>query len=276
VNDGPAMDQKLFERGRVLFNDVRASNQVVADRIDDTTGALRDRMRTIMLAALVVVILVPLLAVLAVVWVARRLSSSVVEPLTELSSVLERLRAGESEARAAVGGPTEVRRIAAELNLLTAESLRASEVEADVLTQLETIDRVRTDLVSTVSHELRTPLTSINGYLELLQDQLVEQLTPQQFTMLAAVRRNLDRLNELIGNLLALSRAEETQLALEPIDLRGVAAEVAADIRLPAGGREVTIKVLNPVAPVIVLGDRSQLTRAVQNLATNAVKFSRP
>ena len=49
----------------------------------------------------------------------------------------------------------------------------ASEVEADVLDPaLQTIDRVRTDLVSTVSHELRTPLTSVKGYLELLQDQL--------------------------------------------------------------------------------------------------------
>jgi signal transduction histidine kinase len=200
----------------------------------------------------------------------------VVAPLTDLSAVLERLRAGDTEARAPVGGPTEVRRIAAELNLLTTENLRASEVEADVLTQLETIDRVRTDLVSTVSHELRTPLTSIKGYLELLQDELLESITPQQSTMLAAMRRNIDRLNELVANLLALSRAEETELALEPIDLRGIAAEVATDLGLPAGSRDVRIKVHQPAEPVVVLGDRSQLIRAVQNLATNAVKFSRP
>jgi signal transduction histidine kinase len=233
-------------------------------------------MRRTLIAALAVVLLVPMLAVLAVFWVARQLSRSVVDPLTELSAVIERLRAGDTEARAPGGGPTEVRRIAAELNLLTAESLRASEVEADVLNQIETIDRVRTDLVSTVSHELRTPLTSVNGYLELLQDELCDQLTTTQSAMLGVVRRNLDRLNELIGNLLALSRAEETQLALEPIDLRGVAAEVVSDIRLTAAGRDVAVKVLHPAVPVIVLGDRSQLTRAVQNLATNAVKFSHP
>jgi len=233
-------------------------------------------MRKILMVALAVVILVPLLAVIAVFWVARQLSRSVVEPLTDLSAVLERLRAGDTEARAPVGGPTEVRRIAAALNMLTVENLRASEVEADVLTQLETIDRVRTDLVSTVSHELRTPLTSIKGYLELLQDELFDALTPQQSTMLGAIRRNIERLNELVGNLLALSRAEETELALEPIDLRGVAAEVATDLGLPAGSRDVRIRVDQPADPVVVLGDRSQLIRAVQNLATNAVKFSRP
>jgi signal transduction histidine kinase len=94
--------------------------------------------------------------------------------------------------------------------------------------------------------------------------------------MLGAIRRNIDRLDELVGNLLALSRAEETDLTLEPLDLRGVAAEVATDIRLPAGSRDVRINVRQPPGPVVVLGDRSQLIRAVQNLATNAVKFSRP
>ena len=93
---------------------------------------------------------------------------------------------------------------------------------------------MRTELVSTVSHELRTPLTSIKGYLELLQDQLAGQLDDSQAAMLAVVRRNLERLSELITNLLALSRAEEARLNVEPIDLRGVAAEVAGDVRLTA------------------------------------------
>jgi signal transduction histidine kinase len=273
---GPAMDQKLFMRGRWLFNDFRGTNKDVALRIDAATDVLHERMQRILIAALVVVILVPLLAAAAVLYAARQLSRSVVDPLTELSAVLERLRAGDNEARAVVRGPAEVRRIAAELNMLTVENLRASEVEADVLTQLETIDRVRTDLVSTVSHELRTPLTSIKGYLELLQDELMDQLSPQQTTMLGAIRRNLDRLNELIANLLALSRAEETQLNVEQIDLRAVAAEVAMDIRLTARSQDITVRTVQSAAPVVVHGDRSQLIRAVQNLATNAIKFSRP
>ena len=273
---GPAMDQKLFDRGRILFNDFRTSNEDVAKQIDVTTAALHERMQTILVVALAVVLLVPLAAVVAVFWVARQLSRSVVAPLTDLSAVLERLRAGDTEARAPVGGPTEVRRIAAALNMLTVENLRASEVEADVLTQLETIDRVRTDLVSTVSHELRTPLTSINGYLELLQDELFETLTTQQSAMLGAVRRNIERLNELVGNLLALSRAEETELVLEPIDLRGIATEVGTDLGMHAASRDVRIRVDQPATPLVVLGDRSQLIRAVQNLASNAVKFSRP
>ena len=69
-------------------------------------------------------------------------------------------------------------------------------------------------------------------------------MTPQQSTMVGAIRRNLDRLNELIANLLALSRAEETELSVQPVDLRGVATEVGTDIRLTAAGRDISIRIV--------------------------------
>jgi two-component system OmpR family sensor kinase len=266
----------LAETGLALFNGIRSANQVVDQRIDKVTADNRDVIGDILLAAVAIVALMPLLAVGGVAFVGRRLSRSVVEPLGGITRVLDQLRSGQEDARAVVTGPDEVRQIAAGLNLLTEENLRASEVEADVLIQLQTIDRVRTDLVSTVSHELRTPLASIKGYLELLQDDLHDHMTPQQSSMMGAIRRNLDRLNELIANLLALSKAEETELSVQPVDLRGVATEVGTDIRLTAAGRDISIRTLHSVSPVVVLGDRSQLIRAVQNLVTNAVKFSRP
>ena len=266
----------LAERGLDLFNAIRDANQGVDKRVDTVTTDSRNRIREVLLVALAIVAVLPLLAVGGVAFIGRRLSRSVVEPLGGIARVLEQLRSGHEEARAVVAGPDEVRQIAAGLNLLTEENLRASEVEADVLIQLQSIDRVRTDLVSTVSHELRTPLASIKGYLELLQDDLHDQMSPQQVSMMGAIRRNLDRLNELIANLLALSRAEETELSVQPVDLRGVATEVGTDLRLTAAGRDISIRTLHTAEPVVVLGDRSQLIRAVQNLVTNAVKFSRP
>ena len=274
------------ELGQDLFAAIRVANEAVGRRIngvedgqglDNTLAAESDdRTRIILLVALTLVTLLPVVAVGGVILIGRRLQRSVVAPLGGITRVLEELRSGEAGARTEVTGPAEVRQIAAGLNLLTEENVRASEVEADVLMQLQTIDRVRTDLVSTVSHELRTPLASIKGYLELLQDDLMEHMTPQQTSMMSAIRRNLDRLNELIANLLALSRAEETELSLNPVDLRAVATEVGTDIRLTAAGRDISIRLLHSSRPVVVLGDRSQLIRAVQNLVTNAVKFSRP
>jgi two-component system OmpR family sensor kinase len=274
LDGGATGRDRLFPVGKALFEDVREANQDLDARLEDVTEAIQARARTVLWATLGMLALLPLVAGVFVALVVRRLGRSVVEPLTGIAEVLEQLRAGAKDARAPVSGPVEIRTIAEELNSLNEENLRASEVEADVLHQLQTIDRVRTDLISTVSHELRTPLTSVTGYLELLSDELDGDLNPQQAAMMAAVGRNLDRLNELITNLLVLSRAEGTQLVAEPLDLRGVAAEVAADIRLTAAGRGITVRTLQSVAPVVVLGDRSQLTRAVQNLVTNAVKFS--
>jgi signal transduction histidine kinase len=196
--------------------------------------------------------------------------------LGNIAGVLERLRTGDTTARAEVVGPVEIRQIASGLNQLTEENQRASEVEADVSSFLQSIERFRTDLVSTVSHELRTPLTSVSGYLELLHDQLRGALDADQEAMMAVIRRNLDRLNELTTNLLVLARAEETDFEIEAVDLRTIASEVATDVRLMAAGRDITVRTMQAASPVTVLGDRSQLVRAARNLVTNAVKFSKP
>lgn len=271
----PADRQAALRENKQRLDSFMDVNEQVKMRIDDLVGEIRDRTEQVTFIVLVGVILLPAITVAWVVTLGRRMGENVVRPLSDITAVLERLRSGDLEARAAVEGPEEIQQIASALNLLTDENIRAVEVEADVLNQLEAIDRVRTDLVSTVSHELRTPLTSIAGYLELLQDDLTGNLSSQQLTMMSAIRRNLDRLTELIENLLALSRAEETTFAMEPVDLRGIASEVASDIRLTAAARDITVRTQHPPVPVVVLGDRSQLIRAVQNLVTNAVKFSR-
>ena len=265
-----------FLKGADLFDDIRSANNEVDKRIEEVTAEISARSRAILFWTLAAVVLVPLVMVMVGSVLARRMRQALVEPLDDVLEVLQRLRSGDLSARAAESGPEEIREIATALNVLAEENLRGRDVEVDVLNRIEEIDRVRTELVSTVSHELRTPLTSVTGYLELLHDQLGDQLTTSQTAMFGIVQRNLSRLNELITNLLALSRAEETQLAVEPIDLRAVATEVAGDVRLTAANREVSVKTIQSAVPVVVVGDRSQLFRALLNLCSNAVKFSKP
>ena len=263
-------------RGHRLFNEFRAANDAVETEIVHVTAEIRQATRRSLVLGLAIGTVVPILAIVAVVLIARRLSGRVAEPLINLTGVLDRLRAGDSSARAEVTGPEEVRRIASALNVLADENLRGRDIEVDVLARLAELDRVRNDLVTTVSHELRTPLTSIKGYLEILQDDLYERLDQHQRGMFGAIRRNLERLTELISNLLALSKAESPDLNLERLDVRGVIAEVASDVRVTAAGRDISVRTVLPAAPLVLVGDRGQLVRAVSNLAANAVKFSRP
>ena len=269
-------DDALFLRGDRLFDRFREANEDVNQGIERVVEGIEKDSRNVVLAALAVVVLVPLLAVGTIAVALGTLGRSLIGSLGNIAGVLERLRTGDTSARAEVTGPVEIRQIASGLNQLTDENQRASEVEADVSSFLQSIERFRTDLVSTVSHELRTPLTSVSGYLELLHDQLRGALDADQEAMMEVIRRNLDRLNELTTNLLVLARAEETDFEIEPVDLRTIAAEVATDVRLMAAGRDITVRTMQSASPVTVLGDRSQLVRAARNLITNAVKFSKP
>lgn len=267
---------RLYTTGKRLFDDVRSANADVDLAIERTTEDISDRARAVLFWTLAAVVLLPLLMIGVATAVTRRLGEAVHGPLDEVSHVLARLREGDLTARVREEGPEEIREIAVALNRLTEESLRSRDIEDTVVTQLGEIDRVRTELISTVSHELRTPLTSVLGYLELLEDQIAEQLDETQTAMLAVVRRNLMRLQELISNLLTLSRVEEAGLKVEALDLRAVAQEVVGDLRLTAASRAITLKTIQSASPVMVLGDRTQLFRALTNLVSNAVKFSEP
>ncbi len=280
VDTGLRLDRAASDRvqaqGRRLYDDVRSANVQVDVAIERTIARISDRARAVLFWTLAAVVLVPLMMIGVATAMTRRLAVAVHGPLDEVSQVLARLREGDLTARVREVGPEEVREIAVALNRLAEDSLRGRDMEETVASQLSEIDRVRTELVSTVSHELRTPLTSVMGYLELLEDQVADRLDDSQKNMLAVVRRNLLRLQELISNLLTLSRVEEAGLKIESLDLRMVASEVVGDLRLTAASRSIAVRTIQSASPILVLGDRTQLFRALTNLVSNAVKFSEP
>ena len=95
--------------------------------------------------------------------------------------------------------------------------------------------------------------------------------------MLEITRRNVVRLHDLIEDLLDLSSVERLPEHLEQVDVSAVLEDVAKDLRFSAGSRRVTISVEAPDEDrqVVVLADAAQLHRAMLNLVSNAVKFSR-
>ncbi len=143
------------------------------------------------------------------------------------------------------------------------------------ITRLEALERVRRDFVSNVSHELRTPLTSIKAFIEtLLEDGLEDRASSLRF--LGIVRKNVERMEELIDDLTDLSQIETGAVALElrEIDAREVAREVAAHLepRRAASGVEVRVE----VPPGFLLrADRRRLEQILVNLLDNAIKFNR-
>ena len=143
--------------------------------------------------------------------------------------------------------------------------------------RLRTLDRLKDDFVSAVSHELRTPLTSIRGYLELVLDPEEESLSEQQRRFLEVVNRNAERLLRLVGDLLFVAQVEAGQLGIdfEAVDLNAVLKEATESARPLA--REKGIELVLDAQPTPTLtGDPSRLAQLLDNLVSNALKFTPP
>jgi signal transduction histidine kinase len=152
---------------------------------------------------------------------------------------------------------------------------RASAQLADQNELLLELDRLKDEFVATASHELRTPLTSISGYLEMSLDPAEGPLPPTQEAHLRIVQRNVDRLTVLVDQLLFLARADSHALELDrqPVDLGEVLNEAAETARPAASAKDIALVVEVESSPRAV-ADRRQLLRIVDNLVTNAVKFT--
>lgn len=205
----------------------------------------------------------------------RRLLQALEIPLRDLEDVAHRIAENDTAARAEPTGPREVQAVAQALNDLAASHERALAVEERLRADQQALDSAKDDFVSNVSHELRTPLTTLNGYLEMVHDEFEGQLSPRHQRMMDASQRNVARLGALIEDLLTLSRSEANEPAREVVNGRELIAEVVDDLRVSAAQRLIRIGVYDECDGVPwIVGDRSQLFRALLNVMGNAVKFS--
>ncbi|MEN6581479.1 MAG: ATP-binding protein, partial [Armatimonadota bacterium] len=144
------------------------------------------------------------------------------------------------------------------------------------ITDIRSIERMKTAFVSTVSHELRTPLTSIKGFIStLLQDTegFYDPDTVHEFYTI--IDQECDRLTRLISDLLNVSRIEAGR-ALDlnpvPVDIPVIVDKVVAAQKSYTNKHEFAID-LDPDIPTIV-GDMDKIDQILTNLTNNAVKYS--
>jgi signal transduction histidine kinase len=141
--------------------------------------------------------------------------------------------------------------------------------------RLRELDRLKDEFIALVSHELRTPLTSIRGYTELLLDGEAGKLTGDQRQFLGVVERNAHRLLHLVGDLLFLAQVEAGKLVLDigALDLGNVASESVEAARPQAEAKDITLTLATGPVPLIA-GDHARIAQLLDNLVSNAIKFT--
>ena len=267
-------DRALFDVGVHHFDAIRDVNGQISDRLAARVSAARSQAQSRLDDTVTLVAAIGLLGALACGLVGWWVLRNIRRPLAAIEDVVDRLAAGDLEARVEARGPTEVRRVAQALNDMAGETARSRTMEQAVQERLLEADRLKSEFVANVSHELRTPLTSIDGYLELLAEDLIDEVDQEHAEMMTVMQRNVVRLRGLIEDLLDLGRIERQPEVLQPVDLAGVVRNVAEDLRLSAGSRDITISLDVDPVPAVVQADATQLQRALTNLLANAVKFS--
>ncbi len=137
------------------------------------------------------------------------------------------------------------------------------------------ISRAHTDFVANASHELRTPLASIIGYVETLRED-VDSLDPVMADkFLGTIQREGKRLQDLVSDLMSLSRieAEKHDLPSDTLDLSKLAERAAHDA---AGGNRDDLLDFESAGEFLVRGDQQQLEQLVRNLVDNGFKYGAP
>jgi len=195
----------------------------------------------------------------------------------DFSDVLDRARstnaAAACETTVVVGEGTHVFRALA--NPFETRSARGAVLVLQDLTDLRRLEEMRRDFVANVSHELKTPLTSIKGYIETLLDGALHD-SENNVRFLTKVKDNVERLSFLVTDLLSLARTEsqEKQLELLPIDLQAVARQAVVRHERAMSRKSLGFSIEGAGQPVVVRGDRESIREVVDNLVSNANRYT--
>ncbi len=162
---------------------------------------------------------------------------------------------------------------------LAALAFRKIHMLEDSERRREEIQRVmesRARLMRGFSHDVKNPLGAADGFLQLLQDQVVGPLTEKQAEHLRRARRSIHSSLDLIEDLLDLARAEAGQLEIEwgPVDLRDATRELAEEYRTQADRKGIAMHLELPDELPVIRSDATRVRQVLGNLLSNAVKYT--
>lgn len=136
-------------------------------------------------------------------------------------------------------------------------------------------EKQKNDFIKMANHELKTPVTTIKGYVQLLQKTRGNSEDKFLVNSLNTIENQVNKLNLLIGDLLDISRMESGDLPLnkKEFSLLGLVTETIEDIKASEPGHQINFELKHP-SDIEVCADKDRITQVLNNLLTNAIKYS--
>ncbi|MEX1306906.1 MAG: HAMP domain-containing sensor histidine kinase, partial [Eubacteriales bacterium] len=204
--------------------------------------------------------LVTVIIALFIVFLSLMLSGYITKPIKSLQVVASKIANGELHQRVDTAGNNEISRLGETFNLMSE--------------RLETMDAMKSEFVSNASHELKTPLSSMKILAQsLIYDEKADKKVYKEF--LTDINAEMDRLNDIISDLLLLTKIEndDRALNLEMISFSDLIGKVVNSLRPIARAKKIKLK-LRTVDDIDLLADELKLRIAVVNLIENAIKYT--
>jgi two-component system sensor histidine kinase GlrK len=238
----------LVEQTQGMLNATTELTQRAIERLQETAAQGREKWLYIALATVALALLV---AIVFAMLIAR--------PIRQLDMAIRRMGTADFTHAIEVNGPQDIRYLGQRLEWLR--------------TRLNELEQQQTRFLRHVSHELKTPLTAVREGAELLRDNVGGRLAPEQQEIVRIVRENTLSLQKLIEDLLKYHQARAAEPAtLGPVPVADVVRRVLREQKLAGIARMITFDAR--LAPAIVVGDLEKIRTVIDNLVSNAIKYS--
>lgn len=140
--------------------------------------------------------------------------------------------------------------------------------------QFRLIDQMRQQFIGSATHDLKNPLFIIGGYVDMLATNPPVANDPESMEFIEAIRRGIDKMQTLVFDMLDLLEAEKQQeLTIDVHDLAQIVQDNLRDVRVRADDKNISFAITAD-APLWVSLDADKITRVLDNLVSNAIKYT--
>lgn len=144
------------------------------------------------------------------------------------------------------------------------------------ITQFKEQDAAKTHFIATVSHEFKTPISAIQMSLQLLKNEKIGTLNPEQTSLLASIENDAERLLKITGTLLDLSQVESGHISLNvlPVPIKEIVDYALGATRVQAEQKGIRMEITYADPQATVLADSEKTAWVLTNLISNAIRYS--